>query len=252
MNVVPRSPGVGLTDKSEHGSVRGALAAFAWAIRENERMAPDHTPRAYGGVSNEDRRAQRRLRLMKAAGDLAAQGGRRAVTVRAVCEQAGLNQRYFYESFKSVDELLGAVFEAFAQAAFASMAAPIADRAESPLVGTERIMRNVVGLFAVAGTDSEAAIVGALGNEAFLQRRTELIAAAAELIAQGIEHLPGRGDHGPEATRIASFVIVGGVVEALVAWSAGRLSATEEQMVRYCTDVALAAANTTGHGRRSS
>src|SRR6201998_896203 len=65
--------------------------------------------RSYGGVPAEERRATRRGALIEAALDLFAEGGVRAVSKRAVCARARLNDRYFYEHFTDSDALLEAI-----------------------------------------------------------------------------------------------------------------------------------------------
>ena len=66
--------------------------------------------RAYGGLSPQDRASARRQRLLDAATTLFGNQGLRATTVRGVCNAAGLTDRYFYESFASLEALLAAVY----------------------------------------------------------------------------------------------------------------------------------------------
>ncbi len=67
--------------------------------------------RHYAGQSAEARALARRDRLIEAAvGVYGAQGYRNA-TVKAVCEAAGLTERYFYESFDNSEALLVAAFD---------------------------------------------------------------------------------------------------------------------------------------------
>ncbi|GAB3438881.1 TetR/AcrR family transcriptional regulator [Massilia solisilvae] len=76
-------------------------------------MTPDSLPsRPYRGVAPDERRAQRRRRLIEAAVAVYGERGYRQATVKAVCEAAGLTERYFYESFANSDELLIAGFNA--------------------------------------------------------------------------------------------------------------------------------------------
>ena len=65
----------------------------------------------YGGVTAEERRASRRAALIEAALDLFGEDGARAVSKRAVCARARLNDRYFYEHFADSDALLVAIAE---------------------------------------------------------------------------------------------------------------------------------------------
>jgi AcrR family transcriptional regulator len=76
-------------------------------------MTPDPIPaRPYRGVGPDERRAQRRRRLIEAAVAVYGEGGYRQATVKGVCAAAGLTERYFYESFANSEELLIASFNA--------------------------------------------------------------------------------------------------------------------------------------------
>src|SRR4029077_5184552 len=60
----------------------------------------NRTPqRAYGGVSAEDRIAARRAKLLDAGLELFGTRGYATTGVKDVCREAGLTDRYFYESF---------------------------------------------------------------------------------------------------------------------------------------------------------
>jgi len=75
-------------------------------------MPSSVTQRRYRGSSVEERRAQRREQLLRAAIQVYGEQGYRNATVKAVCEAAGLTERYFYESFSNSEELLVASFQA--------------------------------------------------------------------------------------------------------------------------------------------
>ncbi len=66
--------------------------------------------RAYGGIALEERVAARRARFVEAGIELFGTQGFRGATVRGICAQAGLTDRYFYESFASLEALLAEVF----------------------------------------------------------------------------------------------------------------------------------------------
>ena len=67
--------------------------------------------RTYAGESLEDRQAKRRLQFIEAAYELFGTIGFRQTTVRNLCKQAGLTDRYFYESFQSIEQLLAEVYQ---------------------------------------------------------------------------------------------------------------------------------------------
>lgn len=58
-------------------------------------MSRETSPaRTYRGVSQDERRAQRRSQLIGAAIQVYGERGYRQATVKAVCEAAGLTERY--------------------------------------------------------------------------------------------------------------------------------------------------------------
>src|ERR1043165_7640115 len=74
--------------------------------------------RNYAGLSAEERREARRERLIEGAIRAYGELGYRNTTVKAVCEAAGLPQRYFYESFANSEALLIAAFETVSRRVF--------------------------------------------------------------------------------------------------------------------------------------
>lgn len=67
--------------------------------------------RRYRGAEADERRAQRREQLIAAAVQVYGERGYQNATVKAVCEAAGLTERYFYESFANSEALLLASYE---------------------------------------------------------------------------------------------------------------------------------------------
>src|ERR1700692_2581615 len=65
----------------------------------------------FKGISADDRRIDRRNRVVEAAYEIAGTEGAGALGVGRVCLAAGLTKRYFYESFGSLTELLSAVVD---------------------------------------------------------------------------------------------------------------------------------------------
>jgi AcrR family transcriptional regulator len=69
------------------------------------------TARRYGGASAAERQAQRLERLLEAGFDVFGRMGYREATMRMICSQARLTDRYFYEHFATVDEVFTAVHQ---------------------------------------------------------------------------------------------------------------------------------------------
>ena len=72
--------------------------------------------RSYGGLTLEDRVAARRARFIEAGIELFGTQGFRGATVRGICAAAGLTDRYFYESFATLEDLLAEVYRTLTHA----------------------------------------------------------------------------------------------------------------------------------------
>ena len=72
----------------------------------HELSNPPALTRSYRGQSQEQRRAERRSRLIAGAIAVYGERGYHQATVKAVCDAAGLTERYFYESFANSEALL--------------------------------------------------------------------------------------------------------------------------------------------------
>ncbi|MGQ0622221.1 MAG: TetR/AcrR family transcriptional regulator [Panacagrimonas sp.] len=67
--------------------------------------------RRYRGVDAQERVAERRNQFIEAGLECFGTRGYHAVTVRELCAQAQLTERYFYESFKTREALFAAVYQ---------------------------------------------------------------------------------------------------------------------------------------------
>jgi AcrR family transcriptional regulator len=69
------------------------------------------TSRPYGGISHTERKVQRKEQFLQAGLREFGRNGFRSATVRRVCKEAKLTDRYFYESYGKLENLLKAVYE---------------------------------------------------------------------------------------------------------------------------------------------
>lgn len=72
---------------------------------------PAAEPRNYAGMTSEERQARRRAQLLESGLELFGTRGYAGSSIRDVCLHAGLNRRYFYESFRTREDLLRAVYD---------------------------------------------------------------------------------------------------------------------------------------------
>ncbi|MFE5284976.1 TetR/AcrR family transcriptional regulator [Nocardia sp. NPDC056611] len=196
-------------------------------------MARSATARSYGGISAEDRRTERRTRLLAAAREVWGESGLSAVTVRGVCKQAGLIDRYFYEHFANRDELLAAVADQLREELLSVLV-----RSGLTADGTaEDKLRAALGAFLQAIADDRR-IHRIIASDfhavpVLAQRRREVLATITDLVVQNVpDALPG--DYDPEALRRAALFITGGVNQLIETWLDHPTDLTADQLAASC------------------
>lgn len=94
---------------SSHNSPDDAPSAPALA--EQQKTASKVTKRrSFRGLSLEERQNERREKLIEAGLQIYGTQGFFSVTVRDICNEAKLTERYFYESFKRSEELFKTIY----------------------------------------------------------------------------------------------------------------------------------------------
>lgn len=89
--------------------------------------------RTYRGTRLEDRQAERRRRLIDAGLACFGSVGYQGSSVRAVCAEAGLTERYFYESFPHSEALLCAVYDSLIERLLQRAIAAVNDASPDPV-----------------------------------------------------------------------------------------------------------------------
>lgn len=184
----------------------------------------------WSGVPLESRLALRRDKLLDAGVQLLGDESGPAITVRAVCRQAGLTERYFYESFADRDEFVRAVYDEVCTRAMSTLKS-----ASTP--------REAVEQFVALMVDDPAR-----GRVLLLAPETEpvLIRSGAEWMPSFIELLQRKltriGD--PVRQNMVATSLIGGLTALFSAYLEGRLTASREQFIDFCVDMLLARAAT--------
>ena len=184
----------------------------------------------WSGVPLEDRQALRRDELVAAGTQLLGGESGPAVTVRAACRQAGLTERYFYESFADRDEFVRAVYD------------DVCSRAMSALMSAAT-PREAVERFVALMVDDP------------VRGRVLLLPPAVEpvLVASGAEWMPSFIDllqhkltqiADPVRQKMIATSLIGGLTALFTAYLNGRLAATREQFIDYCVEMLLSRAAT--------
>lgn len=181
--------------------------------------------RRYAGADADQRRVRRRADLVAAGLDLFGTEGYAAVSVKRICDHAGLTQRYFYESFTDRPALLEAVYAdcvTVARAATTNAAAEFTGADQPSGIAPDdvpAVARATLGAFVrVLADDPRRArvmLVEVVGvNEELERIRLAAIHGWADLI---VTLAVGKGS-AAQRQRLAAIGLVGAVTQLLVDW----------------------------------
>ncbi|ANI38281.1 TetR/AcrR family transcriptional regulator [Mycolicibacterium vaccae] len=194
-------------------------------------------PTRWAGVSLADRRAERRGLLVDAAFRLFGDGGEAALSVRSVSREAGLNTRYFYESFSGTDDLLGAVYDRVS-AELAAVVGNAMSRAGESL--PERTRAGMTAVLHFSSADPRR------GRVLFTDARTHPVltarrAATQDLLREAVLTEGWRLHPGsdPTAAMVGAAMYTGAMAELAQQWLAGRLGDDLDAVVGYALRLVL-------------
>ncbi|MEH3055148.1 MAG: TetR/AcrR family transcriptional regulator [Patulibacter minatonensis] len=190
-------------------------------------MPPESVPsseRRYAGLTQAERDAERRQRLLDAGLDAFGGAGYSTTSVEAICAAAGVSTRNFYDHFAGRESLLIAIFdEGVARAQTATVDALVA----LPAGASVREMAQAgLTAFVAAMLDDErrarinfVEVVGA--SRAVEEHRREALRTFSAIFLQIAQSLAEQGlirQREPYLYQVAATALVGAVVEALLEW----------------------------------
>src|SRR3954468_9591668 len=179
----------------------------------------------YRGVSAADRVAERRVRLLAAGLTVWADPGIRT-TMTAVCAEAGLSERYFYESFTGLEALLEAVMDAIAAEIETTSRAAAEAAGDDPVARVRASVRAFMELLMDDPRKGRVAIVESVAVPKLRQRRTELLRHLAHQSAIEAREWLGTRDRTENEDETAGLLFIGGMAELVAAWLDGTLKAS--------------------------
>jgi AcrR family transcriptional regulator len=164
-------------------------------------------------VSQDERRAQRRSQLIAAAIAVYGERGYRQATVKAVCEAAGLTERYFYESFANSEDLLIASYNAVAYAVFGEIRESAAAAGSTR---TERARAMLRAYFTALQRDPRSARMFLVEIRGVSRAVDKAFDASLRAIGEEVARIAGPEGVGPDPLLQAG--VVGGVMHIALRW----------------------------------
>ncbi len=194
----------------------------------------------FAGLSPEDRRTERRRLLLDAAFDLLATEGAGGTTVRAVCHRAGLNPRYFYESFADLDALLVAVYERLIDELRATLVVALDGAPHDLRSQVHAAVSWTVGFVDDDRRRARVLYIESVGSETMNRRRVAAGYELTQFLEQDARRRRRRAEGSDPVGTITAAVLVGGISEVLTSWIEGHIDVGREQLVDDLTELFVA------------
>jgi AcrR family transcriptional regulator len=180
--------------------------------------------RTYRGVTAEERRAQRHRQLLDATLDIWGSEERPRITMTGVCNEAGLTERYFYESFAHLDHALVELLDEIATEIEQRTVTELHVAGDDPIARVRAVAAAFVGVLTEDPRRGRVALVEAPALDVTRARRDVMLRRLARLSSREARKL-----HGPTAWAegsgvLAATMFVGGVVQLVLGRLDGSLT----------------------------
>lgn len=193
------------------------------------------TTRRYAGMSADDRATERRTRLLEAGLEVFGTAGAAGATMTAICAQAKLTERYFYQNFSSRDDLLRHVVDAIAEEIRAAALTAL----HTPADTVEGQVHNAITAFVTVLTDDprkgRVAMIESAAVDSLRAHRRESMRDFARFVAEQARDLYGDRAWPEPQSQINGVLFIGGLAELVVAWLYDEIDVTPEQIVDAAT-----------------
>jgi AcrR family transcriptional regulator len=190
--------------------------------------------RVYGGVTGEERIAERRRKLVEAGMNLFGSASSGSVRVKDVVAEAGLTERYFYESFADLSALFDAVFDTAADLIESQVSAAMVDVPSDAFARVSIALRTTVDVLSADPRMIRIFFVEGLGagGRSGLHRNEILVRAAGNFVKWSAPDGPSFETSSTDA-RMKAFAMSGAASELLISWADGLLEATPAELADF-------------------
>lgn len=196
-------------------------------------IEPKSGGRSYRGMTQEQRTAERRERFLEAGLNIFGNEGFHAATVRKICKEAGLTDRYFYESYNSMEALLIEVYERCLKKIIHRVQASIVDidKSQNP----DPLLRELLGHFFTEMEDPRVAKVCMFEAEGvsdhmhnlyndYIRRFVTLLLGAARMYTK-------KWPLDKDESEVLGNAIIGGIIQATRNWALNDYHLSKDAMI---------------------
>jgi AcrR family transcriptional regulator len=194
---------------------------------------PPATRRHWRGESPDERQQQRRERFMDAALEAFAREGIAKTTMRDICSEARLTERYFYESFRNTEHAFDEVYGRLRQQLVARVAEALA---QSPM-DIESLARNGLRAFYLFIQEdprrARVMLLDAIGaNRHTFERSRDLVKEYVTMMDGLALSLFPPGSR-PVDVEFVAWGLVGLAVQVGTAWAASGMEKPVDEVLAY-------------------
>lgn len=183
-------------------------------------MTQPLSERPYRGKSRSERQTVRRAQLIEAGIELFGTRGFSATGLRDVCYVAHLTERYFYESFDTLADLLDAAVD--------EIIADATAKAE-----TDNLIEWLIGYLRDEPHRAHICFVEAMAaHPSMRSARTKVLDAMADVYTETSRHTADAAD-GSLDRELNAFAMAGAAEELVRAWAAEDLTHPAERVARH-------------------
>ncbi|MCM6774758.1 TetR/AcrR family transcriptional regulator [Nocardia sp. CDC159] len=199
--------------------------------------------RMYAGQPVEDRQRQRRARFLESGLTVFSRDGYANSSVGAICKDAGLSSRQFYEEFTGRESLLLELYEHIDRESREAVSAALADHPDHSAVGAiDAAVRAYVESIGRDPRRARIVLVEVVGAGPKVEKfRLELRRAWGSLLAGAAEDAALQGEIPLGDYEMRSLAIIGAVNYVVDAWSGSEPRRPLDDVIRVLRRVIIGA-----------
>jgi AcrR family transcriptional regulator len=189
--------------------------------------------RSYRGMTLEQRTAERRERFLEAGLNIFGNEGFHAATVRKICKEAGLTDRYFYESYSSMEALLIEVYERCLKSILTRVQSTLltVNKTEAP----DKLLNELLNHFFTEMEDPRVAKVCMFEAEGVSDHMHNLyndyIRRFVTILLSASQGYTNKWPLSEEESEVLGNAIVGGIIQATRNWALNDYHLSKKSMI---------------------
>ncbi|MEU0312003.1 TetR/AcrR family transcriptional regulator [Nocardioides sp. NPDC006273] len=197
--------------------------------------------RSYGGLTREERDAQRRQRLLAAAKEIIGTKGYAASTIPGMCAASKVSTRHFYELYPGKEDLFVDLYDRITADSYARVAASLGATAGEPIF--ERVPAAVLAYLDPMLKDTRVAriaFVEIMGASPRIEKlRLGYRETLVEIVSTECAAAVRRGEIRDRDWRFAALALVGAVTAIVYDWALRRPRSSREALENQLAGLAL-------------